>query len=210
MSLFLSIGKNSYFTEDAHLVRSRSQRQASSQVERQRTTQELHWIRGDEIHERLEGEPVKAERSTQSGNILTMLSVGSTWPGHRKGDCSVGKQGRMPSLLTRHCRLIVSKGWCPRTVGSLYTNDLSTPRPAPRITFKKETGLGSNRSSSKAHLGAPGNRSRRDTKVAATPEIEDAAGNSCRAMLQKKRTRFKSISGFKECHKMQFSGIRTG
>ena len=29
-------------------------------------------------------------------------------------------------------------------------------------------------------------------------------------MLQKKRTRSKSNSAFKECHKMKFSGIRTG
>ena len=31
-------------------------------------------------------------------------------------------------------------------------------------------------------------------------KMKEAAGNSCTAMMQKKRTRFNSISGFKGCH----------
>ena len=45
-----------------------------------------------------------------------------------------------------------------------------------------------------------------DEQVVATVIMKGAHGN----MLQKKRIRFKPMSGFKECHKMQYKRIRNG
>ena len=61
MSLFFSIEKNTHFTEDAHWIQSRSQRQASLQVQRKAKEEDklyssLHRIPGDENEEKFEGD----------------------------------------------------------------------------------------------------------------------------------------------------------
>ena len=87
-----------------------------------------------QVEESEEGRQISQPRkytSRLSGNIRKTLSVGSTWPGHKK------------------------KG--------LYQR-LSTPRQAPRITFKKPW----NRQQQQGTIGSFWKRGRRNTKVVAT------------------------------------------
>ena len=68
-------------------------------------------------------------------NFMT-LSTGSTWPGHKKKDCSFGRQGFTPLLFTIQCRPIASKKWYPCKETTLYIREFPTPRPAPKMVLK--------------------------------------------------------------------------
>ena len=130
-SLCLSMGKNEYFTEDAHWIRNRSQVQASSQVKRRaKKNDKLYFLHSTDSPGRLRlKRSLKATCQSQekytarpSGNMIRTQSIGSTWPGHRKTDCSLGKQGLTPSsfMIQLDC---IERGWCPRTVRRRHTND---------------------------------------------------------------------------------------
>ena len=94
MSLFLSSGKNFYFTEDVDLMLSQSKTRDSSLVERKATKDDklyssLHESRGEM---RLKKNSMVICQSQEkyatraSGNILETLSVGFLWPRHKKWD----------------------------------------------------------------------------------------------------------------------------
>ena len=59
--------------------------------------------------------PIEAVKHTitANGSLIKTLSTVSTWPEHKKRDCSYGKQGVTPCLFTIKCWPIASKKGTP-------------------------------------------------------------------------------------------------
>ena len=67
--------------------------------------------------------------TTLNGSLTRMPSTGSTWPGHKRKDCSFGRQGlKVPADCIEK---VVSQGGDK----TLFQRP-STPRPAPKIVLK--------------------------------------------------------------------------
>ena len=193
MLLIILIGKNSYFTEDAHVIRSRSFVQTSSQVERNAGSLEM------KVKKCLEVTCQRPEKYTTrlSGNALKTLDPFGQ--GKRKRDAVLAKTNLTPLLFATRSQLIASKRWCPMTVRRLHTKDCQQQGKLQEY-FSKMLGISS--SSSRVIWEA----SERERHEGENNSVSDVAG-SCneRTVFQERRTRFKSILGFEECHKMQYT-----
>ena len=64
-------------------------------------------------------------------SLIRTPLAGSTWPGHKKRDCSFGRQGLTPLMFTIQWWPIASNKWYPREEIQLETRDsprLDQPR----------------------------------------------------------------------------------
>ena len=75
--------------------------------------------------------PIEAVKHiiTANASLIKTLSTVSTWPEHKKGDCSHGKQGVTPCLFTIKCWPIASKKWYAREETQICMTD--SPRLGP-------------------------------------------------------------------------------
>ena len=125
MSRFLSTGNNSLFHRGCSSNLKSILEERSSQVDKKAEKGDglcssLHWIPGKR---RLKNNSkVTCHYKTEWKRAQDAVYWIHLAKAQEKGKNILSKQNRMPSLLTRECRLIVSRGWCLRKVRRLSIN----------------------------------------------------------------------------------------
>ena len=129
MSQFLSNGKNSYFTEDTHLIWSQSYTQDSSLVRRKAKKVDkllsTPWMRSKK-NSKVTYRSQEKYTTRLSGSTLKTPSSGFIWPRPKKRDWRFCRQDLTPSSLEIQCRLTASKKWYPRKARRLLPTTLYT------------------------------------------------------------------------------------